>query len=283
MSIAVTNVLSSTANAALNTYISPRYANLANDKRAPGQPVPAAFGIWFPIFAGQIAYGFLPEEERSAQSSLWNHAIQASGGTYAWTLVNEKFYSMQGAMGAMTFANYMYLRQLPKPSTAMGRAVGFAAELGLGWLVAADLIVSAQNGQRWLKRDFTHNEQDLVGASQALSLGAAAVAANRLKRWNGVSIAAAWALGGIALDKRSKKHVRVVAGLTAAGVLTDLALRVFSDRKDQEALAKMDFSHGEDAIETNEEIETDDDYVVLIEDTYLAPNIVIEEVTTVRI
>ena len=269
------NVLSSVANAGVNTYISPRYSRLANRARAPGQPVAPAFGIWFPIFAGQVGYGLLADEDRSSEASVWNHVIAASGLTYAYTLTRSRFYSMGAAMAAMTFASFMYRRTLPASDSLASRAVAFSAELGVGWLVAADAIVVAQNTRRALGRKFTHREQDAVGVGEALAVTGAAVAANRLLDWKGVSVAAAWALGGIALDKRSEKHVRAVAGVACAGVLADLALKVFGSVSSRSALKAA----GADFEDFNDDFEE----FTVVEDTFIPPNIVIEEITTFRV
>lgn len=265
------NVLSSAANAAVNTYVSPRYSKLANRARAPGQPVAPAFGIWFPIFAGQIAYGLLPKESQSDEATMWNHIIAASGLTYAYTLVSKRFYSMGAAMAAMTVASVMYRRSLPEAKSATARAVQFSAELGVGWLAAADAVVVAQNTRRALGRAFTHREQDAVGVAEAVAVTGAAVAANRLLGWKGVSAAAAWALGGIALDKRSEKHVRALAGVAAVGVLADLAWKTLSST----TAARVS-----DALSADFE---DVEEVVMVEDTFIPPNMIVEEITTVRI
>jgi|GEM_PF-4897691 len=268
------NVLSSAANAALNTYISPRYSKLANRDRAPGQPAPPAFGIWFPIFAGQIAYGLLPKEQQSPEASIWNHVIAASGLTYAYTLVNERFYSMGAAMAVMTAATVMYRRALPESESPAAKAVRVSAEIGVGWLAAADSVVVAQNTRRMLGRSYTHREQDAIGLAEAAAVTGAAVAANHLLGWRGVSAAAAWALGGIALDRRSEKHVRVLAGVAAVGVMADLAMKMVSSTTADQVSRAMgtDFDDVEDVEE-----------VVLVEDTFIPPNMIVERVTTVRV
>jgi hypothetical protein len=266
------NVLTSTANAALNSYISPRYSRGEMQlSRAPGQPAPPAFGIWFPIFAGNIGYGFLSEEDQTPEASFWNHVIAATGFTYAYTLVSSRFYSLGAAMAAMTGASFMYRRSLPVGDSVGSRAVRFAAELGVGWLAAADMVVVAQNTRRALGRSFTSNEQHAIGVGEAAAVTGAALVANRLLGWKGVSVAAAWALGAIALDQRSEKHVRAVAGVAACGVLADLALTVFGNIRAEQVT---------EAVGTDYESV---DEIVVVEDLFIPPSIVVEEITTVRV
>jgi hypothetical protein len=266
------NVLTSSATAALNTYISPRYSvRAANEARAPGQPTPPAFGIWFPIFAGNIGYGLLPADEQSSEASLWNHAIALAGGAYAWALVRSRFYSMGAAMAAMTFASVMYRRALPSAASPGGRAVRFASELGIGWLAAADSVVVAQNTRRVLGRPYTHREQDSVGVLEAAAVTGAALAANHILSWKGVSVACAWALGAIALDSRSEKHVRMIAGAAAACVVADLARSVMSTVTAQKT---------GDALGTDFE---DIEELIVLEEAFIPPNLYVEEITTVRI
>lgn len=223
MSNSYANILTSAADFAVNSYISPKYAKLDRKIKAPGTPLPAAFTIWTPIFLGRIAYGFLKDKDRSLESSNWNHAISATGLTYAGALASERYYSMEVAMLAMTYASYKYRDSLPESDSTSAKAVAFAAELGFGWLLAADGLISAKNKQRLAGRKFTHAEQDIVGVGQAVLAAGGAIAANHLKGWSGTSVSAAWALGAIALDKRSEKHVRTIAAATAVGVLADLA------------------------------------------------------------
>ncbi len=265
------NVLSSFANAAVNSYVSPRYESRQSRAfRPPAQPADPAFSIWFPIFAGHIGYGLLASEDQSNEASFWNHIIAVSGLTYASTLVSNRFYSMAGAMAAMTYASYKYRKALPESSSVGSRAVRFAAEVGVGWLAAADTVIVAKDARRALGRPLTHREKDVTGLLQTAVATGAAVAANRVLGWRGVSVAAAWALGAVALDKRSERHVRAIAGVAAAGVLADLAFSAFgsSQTKAKEMAAAADFAESE---------------VVIVEDTFIPPNIIMEEVTTVRI
>lgn len=268
MSIAGT--LAPAADFALNTYISPVYSKQANRARAPGQPTPGAFAIWFPIYAGRVLQSL--NSDLSEQATVWNNAIALTGFGYAWSLVSRQFLVMQGTMLAMNGAMFMYRRALGESSAAgaADKFIKFTAELGVGWLAAANLIVAAQNTRRTLGRPLTHREQDSVGAAEAIALTGVAVAANRVLGWSGVSAAAAWALGGIALDSKSEKHVRTLAGVAAVGVLADLALKTFGGIRESDAISAAD------------EMEDDTDFAVLVEDTFIPPNIIVEEVTTLR-
>lgn len=227
MSLALSNVLSAGADFAINSYLSPKYANL-DRFRAPGEPAPAFFSIWTPVFAGRIGYGLLDESERSDEAALWNHVVAATGFTYAWALANKRFYTMQAAMAAMTFATFKYRKALPEGDSLQSKAVRFTAEMGLGWLAAADMLIGAKNAARANGRAYSHREQDAVGLAEVAVASAAGVA-GRIAGWKGVSAAAAWALAGIAVNKRSEKHVRAMAGVAAAGVVVDLASGVWRD------------------------------------------------------
>jgi drug/metabolite transporter (DMT)-like permease len=221
MDFPIVNALASGANFTVSSIISPRYSQVANRDRAPGQPAPAFFSVWTPIFAGQIAYGFLKPSERSDEASLWNLVIAGSGFAYAYTLVNRRFYSMQAAMTAMLIATAMYRKGLKPSRSRTSKFVKFTAEMGVGWLAAANLIVASQNIKRLKKTDFSEAEANIVGATETLALTGASLAANRAHGWAGVGAASLWALTGIVFDKRSKPSVRAMAGVAALSVVAD--------------------------------------------------------------
>lgn len=93
---------------------------------------------------------------------------------------------------------------------------------------------------------------------------------------NVLSVAAACALGAVALNKRSENYVRVLAGAAAVGALAKVALS---------AVGSTTARQVEDAMGTDLDAadEMDVESVVFVEETFIPPDTIVEEVTMVRV
>lgn len=97
---------------------------------------------------------------------------------------------------------------------------------------------------------------------------------------NILSVAAACALGAVALNKRGENYVRALAGAAAIGALTKVALSVVGSTTARQVEDAM----GTDLDAADERGDSGEvESVVFVEETFIPPDTIVEEVTTVRI